>query len=176
MSGGDIYKKPRTCIGLEIRTQSGFAAFRALLPSANYSAEWSGRVWQPTSDCNCHLAHFFNNLKRDKQPLYSQQRALIQNKSAPNCYYHLQRAVTPNWMGSIALWEHIRVFFSWSEKPSEEITRRLFLINMKGLSWVRTGGAAEKASWDLSNKGKIIGLEIMKKKVKIVEQRHFYYL
>jgi hypothetical protein len=30
-------------------------------------------------------------------------QALIQNKSAPKCHYHLQRAVTPNWMGSIAL-------------------------------------------------------------------------
>jgi hypothetical protein len=35
-----FYKKnPRFSIGLEIRPQSSFAAFRVLLPSANYSAE-----------------------------------------------------------------------------------------------------------------------------------------
>jgi hypothetical protein len=32
-------KKPRSSIGLEIKLQSVFTAFRALLPSANYSAE-----------------------------------------------------------------------------------------------------------------------------------------
>ncbi len=39
-------KKFRSSIGLEIRSQSVFTALRALLPSANYTAEWSGRVWQ----------------------------------------------------------------------------------------------------------------------------------
>jgi hypothetical protein len=32
-------KNPRSSIGMEIRPQSAFTAFRALLPSANYSAE-----------------------------------------------------------------------------------------------------------------------------------------
>jgi hypothetical protein len=32
-------KNPRSCIGLEIRPQSAFTNFRALLPSANNSAE-----------------------------------------------------------------------------------------------------------------------------------------
>ncbi len=61
-------------IGLEIRPQSAFTAFWALLPSANYanySAEWSGRVWQPAAYSNGHLAHIFFNLKRAKQPLLS---------------------------------------------------------------------------------------------------------
>ena len=35
-----LKKNPRYSIGLEIRHQSAFTAFRALLPSANYSAEW----------------------------------------------------------------------------------------------------------------------------------------
>jgi hypothetical protein len=48
--------------------------------------------------------------------------------------YYLQRAVTPDWMGSIALGEHIMGFFSRAEKPSEDIISRLFLMNMKGLS------------------------------------------
>ncbi len=59
VSCGDIgfLKNPRSSIGLEIRHQSAFSAFRALLPSANYSAEWSGRVWQPSADSNGLLAH-----------------------------------------------------------------------------------------------------------------------
>ncbi len=36
-------KKHRSRIGLEIRPQSAFIAFRALLPSANYSADSNGR-------------------------------------------------------------------------------------------------------------------------------------
>ncbi len=32
------------------------------------------------------------------------QKVWIQTKRAPNCHYYLQRAVTPKWMGSIALW------------------------------------------------------------------------
>jgi hypothetical protein len=34
-----LNKKHRSSIGLEIKTQDAFTAFRALLPSANYSAE-----------------------------------------------------------------------------------------------------------------------------------------
>ncbi len=51
-------KKHRSSIGLEIRPQSVFTAFRALLPSANYSAEVSGRVWrQPAANTNGRLEH-----------------------------------------------------------------------------------------------------------------------
>ncbi len=32
------------------------------------------------------------------------QKVWIQTKRAPNWHYYLQRAVTPDWMGSIALW------------------------------------------------------------------------
>jgi hypothetical protein len=41
VSCGDIglKKNPRSSIGLEIRSQSAFTVFSALLPSANYSAE-----------------------------------------------------------------------------------------------------------------------------------------
>jgi hypothetical protein len=31
------------------------------------------------------------------------QKVQIQTKRAPNCHYYLQRAVTPEWKGSIAL-------------------------------------------------------------------------
>jgi hypothetical protein len=37
-----VLKKPRSSIRLEIRPHSAFTAFRALLPSENYSAELSG--------------------------------------------------------------------------------------------------------------------------------------
>jgi hypothetical protein len=55
------------------------------------------------------------------------------NKRTPNCHYYLQRAVASNWKGSIALWKHIRAFFSRVEKPSDDINNRLFLMNKKGL-------------------------------------------
>ncbi len=32
------------------------------------------------------------------------QKVWIQTKRVPNCHHYLHRAVTPNWMGSIALW------------------------------------------------------------------------
>jgi hypothetical protein len=54
-----LKKKHRSSIGLEIRPQSVFTAFRALLPSVNYSAEGSSRVWQPAADSNVRLAYFF---------------------------------------------------------------------------------------------------------------------
>ncbi len=41
------------------------------------------------------------------------QKVWIKTKRAPNCNYYLQRAaVTPDWFGTIALWWHIRAFFS----------------------------------------------------------------
>ncbi len=101
---------------LESRPQSFLTAFRSLLHSANYSVEWSGQVWQPSADSNGCLVHFFLNLKSTKQPLVSRgilthdQESSNLKKWAPNCHYHLQRAVTPDWMGS-TLWEHITVFF-----------------------------------------------------------------
>ncbi len=45
-------------------SQSAFTAFRALLPSASYSAGWSNRVWQLSADCNGCLAHFFEFVAR----------------------------------------------------------------------------------------------------------------
>jgi hypothetical protein len=49
----------RSSIGLDIRPQSAFTAFRALLLSANYSAERSGQVWQPAADSNVRLSLYF---------------------------------------------------------------------------------------------------------------------
>ncbi len=43
--------------------QSAFSAFRALLPSANYSAERSSRVRQPSADSNGLLAHHYCQLR-----------------------------------------------------------------------------------------------------------------
>jgi hypothetical protein len=70
---------------------------------------------------------------------YCQQGAVTPNpgssylKRVPNYHHYLQQAVTPNWMGSIALREHITVFFSRVDKPSEDIASRLFFMNMKRL-------------------------------------------
>ncbi len=77
VSCGDIgfKKNPRSSIGLKIRPQSAFTAFRALLPSANSSAEWSGRVWQPSADSNVRLEHH-----------YCQQRAVKPDPESSNSY------------------------------------------------------------------------------------------
>ncbi len=63
----------RSSIGLEIRPQSAFTAFMALLPSANKSAEWSGRLWQLFADSNGRWAHH-----------YCQQRAVTPNPESLN--------------------------------------------------------------------------------------------
>jgi hypothetical protein len=78
----------RLSIGLEIRPQSVFTAFMALLPSANYSSELTGRVWQPSAESNGRLAHFF----------------------ASNGHFNLHRAVVPFWMGKTAISEYIGIF------------------------------------------------------------------
>jgi hypothetical protein len=53
-------------IGQVLACKSGlkmpFSAFRALLLSTNYSAERSGRVWQPAAENNGRLAHFFKKI------------------------------------------------------------------------------------------------------------------
>jgi hypothetical protein len=51
-------KNPSSSIGMEIRPQSAFTAFTAHLPSASYSAELSGQVWQPAADSNGYLEYF----------------------------------------------------------------------------------------------------------------------
>jgi hypothetical protein len=51
-------------------------------------------------------------------------------------HYYLQRAVTPDWMGSNALLEHITAFlFSRPEKPCEGINSLLFLMNKKAVTY-----------------------------------------
>ncbi len=94
-------KNPRSSIGLEIRPQSAFSAFRVLLPSANYSAEWPGRVWQPSADI---VITIWPTIIVSRGLSHLTQKVWIQTKRVPNCHYYLQRAVTPDWMGSIALW------------------------------------------------------------------------
>jgi hypothetical protein len=69
-------------------------------------------------------------------------------KSAPKGHYYLQQAVTFDWMGSIALRKHITQFFLRAEKPSKDITPRLFLIKMKGLKRGRNDGKQEKERKD----------------------------
>ncbi len=75
VSCGDIgfKKNPRSSIGLEMRPQSAFSAFMGFLPSANYSAEWSGRVWQPSANSNGLLEHH-----------YCQQRAVTPDPESLN--------------------------------------------------------------------------------------------
>ncbi len=55
-----VLKTHRSSISLEIRPQSAFTVFRA-----SYSTGWSGRLWQPLSDCKYIWGNFFiySNLK-----------------------------------------------------------------------------------------------------------------
>ncbi len=77
----------------------------------------------------------FLNFWCAKQPLLSAagchtrpSKFKFKNKVCPNCHYCLQRAVTPDWMGSTAPWEHIT-----AEKPSGAINSCLFWMSKKGL-------------------------------------------
>ncbi len=87
-------KNSRSNIDLERRPQSAFTAFRALLPSA---------------DSNGRLAHFLFFFEARQTAIivsrglsHPSQEVQIK-KRVPICHYYLQRAVTPAWMGSIAL-------------------------------------------------------------------------
>jgi hypothetical protein len=128
-----LYKKnPMSSIGLEIRPQSAFSAFRALQPSANYFAEWSGRVWQLSADGNGLMAHhycqqravtpdpetFNSNKKGTKLPLLS----------AEGCHTRLDGQHCP-------LITYQGVFFKGGDKkPSDDINSWLFLMNKKGFN------------------------------------------
>ncbi len=121
-----------------MRPQSAFTAFRARLLSAKYSAEWSGREWPHSANSIECLVHFF---KMWSAPYFHscKQWAVTPNprgsnseRSAPNWHCYLQRAGTPAWMGSTALWEHITAFFK-GVKPSEYINSLLFMMDKKGL-------------------------------------------
>jgi hypothetical protein len=83
---------------------------------------WSGEVAPPNSHYNLH------------QGAHTRSSKFKFKINLPNGHYYLQRAAIPNWMDSTALWRHINAFFSTAEKPSENITRLLFLMNMKGLN------------------------------------------
>jgi len=70
---------------------------------------------------------------------------LLTNRIEPNMLAQLsaekqpfsqQRAVTPNWMGVIALQELINTFLLRAEKPTEDIIKWcLFLLNMKEIRY-----------------------------------------
>jgi len=109
--------------GLKARPQSAFTAFRALLPSASYSAEWSGGVCQPVADKNDHLAHFLKIETRKTAIIVSSglshpaQEVQIQ-KSSPNCHYYLQRAVTRlDGQQCPLVWDQIMAFFLGQRNP-----------------------------------------------------------
>ncbi len=91
-----LKKNPRSSIGLEIRPQSVFSDFRALLPSANYCILPSDLV-----GCDSPLQivmAFWSTIIFSRGLSHLTQKVWIQTKRAPD------RAVTPDRMGSIALW------------------------------------------------------------------------
>ncbi len=99
VSCGDIgFKKNlRYSIGLDIRQQSAFTAFRVQLPSANYSADGSGvKVIQI-------VRAIWRTIIVSRRLSHPTQKVQVQTKRAPNCPYYLQRAVTSDRKGSIAL-------------------------------------------------------------------------
>ncbi len=104
-------KKHLSSICQEIRPQSAFTDLGPSCPLQTILL--SDQVVCDSSlqfaDSNSHLVHFFPNLKCTKQLYYLQQAVKSAPassnfyKSAPNCFYYLQWAVTPDWMCSIAL-------------------------------------------------------------------------
>jgi hypothetical protein len=74
---------------------------------ANYSAEWSGRVWQPSADSN-------GNLKRTKQPLLSAVGCHIWPRKfrfKKVCQTAIIICIGLSHPRLDALWEHITAFF-----------------------------------------------------------------
>jgi len=115
--------------------QSAFSAFRALLPSANYSAEWSGWVWQPSADSNfaapegCHTqSRKFEFKQNGRQTAITICRGLTH----PTGW-----AALPSYQG----------IFSRVEKPSDDINNCLFLMNKKGL---KSENTPDLAQWTYS--------------------------
>ncbi len=119
-----IKKNPRSSIGLEIRPQSAFSAFRALLPSANYCAEWFGGVWQPSADSNGLLGHITVSRWLSHPTL----KVRIQTKRSQTAITICRGLSHPT--GWAALPSDF--FQGWSF--SDDINSRLFLMNKKGLT------------------------------------------
>jgi hypothetical protein len=87
-----------------------------LLPSTNYSAEWSGRVWQFSADSN-------GNFKRTKQPLLSATGCHPGSSNSKNVCQTASIICIGlshprlDGLGSIALWEH-ELSFNFNIKES----------------------------------------------------------
>ncbi len=86
-----LKKEVKFCT-IEIRLQDALTAFRALLPSAKYLAEWSGRVWEADAENNGGFAGFFL-IWSAPYSNYSLQLAagpikLKFKKSAPNDHFN----------------------------------------------------------------------------------------
>ncbi len=114
----------RSTIGLEMPKSASFTAFRALLPSANYSAEWSGRVWQPAENSNGRLVHFF--IWRAANSHYSLQRAPTPDPASLNLKKVRQTAIL------ICSW--LLYPTGWAGPISEDLSRR-FLFKGRETLW-----------------------------------------
>jgi hypothetical protein len=66
--------------------------------------------------------------------MHAKQPLLSAAKSVPNCHCYLQMAVTPDYLGSIALLEHM-AFLQGRRNSCEDLNIHLFLMNKKGLSF-----------------------------------------
>jgi hypothetical protein len=115
-------KKHRYSIGLEIMPQNPFIAISALLPSANYSAECPGQVWELDSDSNDRLMHFLK-FEASQTPikvcsrLPHRPRNFKFFKSVTNGRFYLHWAVLSDWTGSTAHCGHITAFFKRQRNP-----------------------------------------------------------
>jgi hypothetical protein len=114
-----LKQNTRSNIGLQIRPLGAFTAFRTLLPSADCSAELSDQA----ADSNGRSANFFKLLKQAnsydcQQPavspgLGSSNLKKMRQTAITNC----KRAVTPNWVGSIAPENISQCFFQRQRNP-----------------------------------------------------------
>jgi hypothetical protein len=92
--------------------------YRVHLPSANYSAKWSGQVWQPCSDGNGRLARFFIIRAPNSHYMHSQQQADTPCQASSNSKNMCQMANT--------ICSGLSHSSIWAALPSKNISQCFF--------------------------------------------------
>ncbi len=105
---------------LEIKPQSASTVFRAFLPSANYSAEWSAQMWQRIAESNGCLEHFFWNLKCARQPLHYVAGFLTCTSNAASSNSKIMREM------AILICSRLLWLTGWIAQPTEYISLHFF--------------------------------------------------
>ncbi len=113
------------------------SAFRALLPSANHYAEWSGWVWQPSADSNGLLEHH-----------YCQQRAVTPDPESLNTKF----IYTVKIVDEVVRHPHLvtQDQFTQVSKKVSDIPAEIFTINIELFWQPFTNVELLRQSWKVS--------------------------